>query len=156
MMGAVVGPDALSPPAAGAWRASIGGVGLLGWMWLRHRPIPIRSLAWRWVLVGGVAVAGYQLTFFDAVARTGVAVGTLVLTPVLASGGHDRAQGVEHLGLVGGTGHRNAPEMLHPVLARVEGGAEGVGKATTRSVVQAISAIIVTDMLFVLVSSLTS
>ena len=38
--------------------------------------------------------------------------------------------------------------------ARVEGGAEGVGKATTRSVVQAISAIIVTDMLFVLVSSL--
>ncbi len=40
--------------------------------------------------------------------------------------------------------------------ARVEGGAEGVGKATTRSVVQAISAIIVTDMLFVLVSSLTS
>ena len=39
--------------------------------------------------------------------------------------------------------------------ARVEGGAEGVGKATTRSVVQAISAIIITDMLFVLVSSLT-
>jgi len=38
--------------------------------------------------------------------------------------------------------------------ARVEGGAEGVGKATTRSVVQAISAIIITDMLFVLVSSL--
>jgi DME family drug/metabolite transporter len=28
--------------------------------------------------MGGVAVAGYQLTFFDAVARTGVAVGTLV------------------------------------------------------------------------------
>lgn len=40
--------------------------------------------------------------------------------------------------------------------AGVEGGAEGVGKATTRSVVQAISAIIITDMLFVLVSSLTS
>jgi phospholipid/cholesterol/gamma-HCH transport system permease protein len=39
--------------------------------------------------------------------------------------------------------------------ARVEGGAEGVGKATTRAVVQAISAIIITDMLFVLVSSLT-
>ena len=39
--------------------------------------------------------------------------------------------------------------------ARVEGGAEGVGKATTRSVVQAISAIIITDMLFVLVSALT-
>jgi phospholipid/cholesterol/gamma-HCH transport system permease protein len=38
--------------------------------------------------------------------------------------------------------------------ARVEGGAEGVGRATTRAVVQAISAIIVTDMLFVLVASL--
>lgn len=37
--------------------------------------------------------------------------------------------------------------------AGVTGGAEGVGKATTRSVVQAISAIVVTDMLFVLVAS---
>ena len=35
--------------------------------------------------------------------------------------------------------------------ASVEGGAEGVGRATTRSVVQAITAIIVTDMLFVFV-----
>ena len=35
--------------------------------------------------------------------------------------------------------------------ASVEGGAEGVGQATTRAVVQAITAIIVTDMLFVFV-----
>ena len=35
--------------------------------------------------------------------------------------------------------------------AAVEGGAEGVGRATTRSVVQAITAIIITDMLFVFV-----
>ena len=35
--------------------------------------------------------------------------------------------------------------------ASVAGGAEGVGRATTRSVVQAITAIIVTDMLFVFV-----
>lgn len=35
--------------------------------------------------------------------------------------------------------------------AGVEGGAEGVGRATTRSVVQAIAAIIVTDMVFVFV-----
>lgn len=75
---AELGPDALSPQTAGAWRALVGGVGLLGWMWSRHRPIPIRSMDWRWVLLGGVAVAGYQLTFFDAVSRTGVAVGTLV------------------------------------------------------------------------------
>jgi phospholipid/cholesterol/gamma-HCH transport system permease protein len=32
--------------------------------------------------------------------------------------------------------------------ASVTGGAEGVGKVTTRAVVQAISAIIITDMLF--------
>lgn len=35
--------------------------------------------------------------------------------------------------------------------AGVQGGAEGVGRATTRSVVQAITAIIITDMLFVFV-----
>jgi DME family drug/metabolite transporter len=75
---AELGPDTLSPQTAGAWRALIGGLGLLGWMWFRHRPVPVRTLDWRWVLLGGVAVAGYQLTFFDAVSRTGVAVGTLV------------------------------------------------------------------------------
>ena len=37
--------------------------------------------------------------------------------------------------------------------ASVSGGAEGVGRATTRSVVQAISAIVVTDMIFVLIAS---
>jgi phospholipid/cholesterol/gamma-HCH transport system permease protein len=37
--------------------------------------------------------------------------------------------------------------------ASVTGGAEGVGKATTRSVVQAISAIIVTDMIFAFVAT---
>lgn len=37
--------------------------------------------------------------------------------------------------------------------AGVQGGAEGVGKVTTRSVVQAISAIVVTDMIFVLISA---
>jgi DME family drug/metabolite transporter len=75
---AELGPDALSPLAAGTWRAMIGGLGLLTWIRLRHGGLPIRSLDWRWVLAGGIAVAGYQLTFFDAVSRTGVAVGTLV------------------------------------------------------------------------------
>lgn len=37
--------------------------------------------------------------------------------------------------------------------AGVKGGAEGVGKATTRSVVQAISAIVVTDMLFAFITT---
>ncbi len=75
---AELGPEALSPRAAGVWRAVIGGLGLALWMWLRHRPISVQSLDWRWVLLGGTAVAVYQLSFFDAVSRTGVAVGTLV------------------------------------------------------------------------------
>jgi len=37
--------------------------------------------------------------------------------------------------------------------ASVTGGAEGVGKVTTRSVVQAISAIIVTDMIFAFIAT---
>ncbi len=37
--------------------------------------------------------------------------------------------------------------------SRVEGGAEGLGRATTRSVVQAISAIVVTDMVFAFVAT---
>ena len=60
-------------------------------------------------------------------------------------------------------GSRNYLEkLLAPLAGRVRlgagvvavrGGAEGVGKATTRSVVQAISAIIVTDMLFAFVAT---
>ena len=37
--------------------------------------------------------------------------------------------------------------------ATVSGGAEGVGKATTRAVVQSISAIVVTDMIFAFVAT---
>ena len=37
--------------------------------------------------------------------------------------------------------------------ATVKGGAEGVGRATTRSVVHAISAIVITDMLFAFVTT---
>ena len=37
--------------------------------------------------------------------------------------------------------------------AGVQGGADGVGKATTRSVVQAISAIVMTDMVFAFVAT---
>ncbi|MBT4888705.1 MAG: ABC transporter permease [Rhodospirillales bacterium] len=39
--------------------------------------------------------------------------------------------------------------------ASVTGGADGVGKATTRSVVQAISAIVLTDMLFAYIATLS-
>lgn len=33
---------------------------------------------WRWLIVGGVAMAAYQVAFFTAVARAGVALGTVV------------------------------------------------------------------------------
>ena len=38
--------------------------------------------------------------------------------------------------------------------ASVTGGAEGVGRVTTRSVVQSIVAILITDMLFVFVATI--
>jgi DME family drug/metabolite transporter len=110
---AELGPEALSPRTAGAWRALIGGVGLALWMWVRHRPVLIRSLDWPWVLVGGIAVAGYQVTFFDAVARTGVAVGTLVTIgtgPIVA-------------GLIDGLLNRRPPSLrwLSGALAAIGG-----------------------------------
>lgn len=80
---AASGPDALSPVAAGVWRSVIGGIALCGIAWVSGTPVwgyPWRS---RWTIVGAVGVAGYQLAFFEAVARTGVALGTLV---TIASG----------------------------------------------------------------------
>ncbi|HEX7099060.1 MAG TPA: EamA family transporter [Acidimicrobiia bacterium] len=62
-----------SPLSVGAVRLTIGAVGLLalGWRDLRHTPR-------RWLLVGAVAMAGYQVAFFAGVARAGVALGTVV------------------------------------------------------------------------------
>lgn len=71
-----------SPVAVGALRATIAAAVLLCLAIARGRAGWLRAIAagrWRWILPAGVAVAGYQLTFFAAVARTGVAVGTLVM-----------------------------------------------------------------------------
>mgnify|MGYP003708174401 CR=1 FL=1 len=46
---------------------------------------------------------------------------------------------------------RAVSELRRGRLVAVSGGAEGVGRATTRSVVIAITAIIVTDMLFIFI-----
>lgn len=75
---AALGPDTLSPQTAGAWRSIIGGVVMIVWVATRHRGNWRRGLRLRWLLAGGIGVAVYQLAFFDAVSRTGVAVGTLV------------------------------------------------------------------------------
>ena len=76
--------QALGPPDAtslgiGAVRLVVGAVALAAIAWLR-RPGAVR--AWRHhaptLLLGGVAVAVYQLGWFAGLRRTGVAVGTVV------------------------------------------------------------------------------
>lgn len=72
-----LGPDA-SPLAVGATRIAVGAL-LLG---LAARALAPRAPRGRWspgALTGAAAgIAGYQLSFFAAVADTGVAVGTVV------------------------------------------------------------------------------
>lgn len=75
---AELGADPLSGFATGAWRGVIGATGLVVVSTLRGEapwryPLPVR-----WVALGGLGVAFSQLLFFEAIARTGVAVGTLV------------------------------------------------------------------------------
>ncbi|MEV6278979.1 EamA family transporter [Nocardia sp. NPDC051832] len=72
----------LAPPGAAA--AAVGSAGLaLGGVLLFLAGDPRRVLTysraeWRLLLLGAVAVAGYPVTFYPAVARTGVAVATVV------------------------------------------------------------------------------
>ncbi len=75
---AELGPDSVSPFATGAWRGVIGATGLLVVSTLRGEAPWRYRLPVRWVVLGGSGVAASQLLFFEAMARTGVAVGTLV------------------------------------------------------------------------------
>jgi drug/metabolite transporter, DME family len=70
-----LGPDA-APVTVGAVRIAIGGALLL----LVARTVPAAAAPWprRELGVIAVAIAAYQLAFFAAVDRTGVAVGTVV------------------------------------------------------------------------------
>jgi drug/metabolite transporter, DME family len=70
-----LGPDA-APVTVGAVRIAIGGALLL----LVARAAPVAAAAWprRELGVIALAIAAYQLAFFAAVDRTGVAVGTVV------------------------------------------------------------------------------
>lgn len=82
------GPAWLDPLDAGAWRAAIGCLALWATILLTGGQVRLRQLTLRWVFLGGVGVAVYQLSFFEAVARTGVAKATLIAiaTSLLASG----------------------------------------------------------------------
>jgi len=76
-----LGPDTASPASVGAWRIVFGGGVLLA---IAAATGSLRGLLAGGsrraavLLLGGAVVAGYQLAFFSAVARTGVAVGTVV------------------------------------------------------------------------------
>jgi DME family drug/metabolite transporter len=71
-------PAGASPLSVGAVRIAVGGAALV--VVARLRGELRRGGTWpaAAVLAGAAAVAGYQLAFFSAVARTGVAVGTMV------------------------------------------------------------------------------
>lgn len=71
-----LGPHA-SPAAVGASRVLVGGF-LLVLVARRFAPRAAAPCSARPVLAGAAAVVGYQLTFFAAVEKTGVAVGTVV------------------------------------------------------------------------------
>ena len=88
---AALGPESLSAVVAGSWRAAVGGSSLVMVSVVRRQAPWRYPLPLPWVALGGVGVASSQLAFFEAVFRTGVAVGTLVAigTGPIAAGGID-------------------------------------------------------------------
>lgn len=73
-------PASATPWTVGALRQLVGAAGLLGVAaWRGHLSAQrLRQWPWGLTLVAGLCMAIYQLCFFSAVARTGVAVGTVV------------------------------------------------------------------------------
>lgn len=71
-------PDGAHPVSVGALRLMLGGLVLL--LFALARGVRLRPHTWplRPTLLTGLTIATYQLCFFGAVARTGVAVGTIV------------------------------------------------------------------------------
>ena len=70
-----LGPDGSSPLVVGAARLLIGAAFLL----IIHKVLGAKGarIGWADLLIGGLGVALYQISFFSAVRSTGVAVGTL-------------------------------------------------------------------------------
>ncbi len=69
-------PEGASTLAVGAARIILGAAILIALA--RGSTLSLVRSAWRWLLLGGIGVAVYQASFFAAVDRTGVAVGTVV------------------------------------------------------------------------------
>jgi DME family drug/metabolite transporter len=80
-------PEGATPLSVGTVRLVVGGFALILLVRARGNLSNIRSYPTRPTLLASVAVAAYQLCFFAAVSRTGVAVGTIVgigSAPVMA------------------------------------------------------------------------
>lgn len=74
-----LGPADLSPYWVGALRLSIASLFFAVFVWCRSGRKSKKQFArlpWRWVLLGGLCIAGYNLTFFAGVKASSVAVGT--------------------------------------------------------------------------------
>ncbi|MEJ2197986.1 MAG: DMT family transporter, partial [Desulfuromonadales bacterium] len=71
-------PSGFDPMVIGALRLLVGGVALLGLTLYRRELGRLRDWKWLPLFLAAVFTASYQLCFFAAVARTGVAVGTIV------------------------------------------------------------------------------
>jgi drug/metabolite transporter, DME family len=70
-------PDARTPMVVGALRLLIGGASLVLLSFLRGN-LRLRGTPLPFILLAGICVALYQVCFFWAVSRTGVAAGTIV------------------------------------------------------------------------------
>lgn len=71
-------PSGFNPMVIGALRLLVGGVALLGLALYRRELGRLRDWNWLPLFMAAVFTASYQLCFFAAVDRTGVAVGTIV------------------------------------------------------------------------------
>ncbi len=71
-------PEGATPASIGALRLGVGGLALLAYAALRGSLGGVRGLPRIPVVAAAVCMAAYQLLFFGGVARTGVAVGTIV------------------------------------------------------------------------------
>ncbi len=71
-------PAGFDPLVIGSLRLTVGGVVLLALAVSRHELGRLGDWNWRAVVFAALFTASYQLCFFAAVARTGVAVGTIV------------------------------------------------------------------------------
>jgi DME family drug/metabolite transporter len=87
LLGSLFGAAAgLSPLAVGAYRLSVGGLLIVGYLLVTGGALPRSRAAWRRIAVTGLLAALFQASYFTAVALTSVTLATLVTigsSPVL-------------------------------------------------------------------------